>query len=337
MDRTCYIARSHGWLRAKLFEHAALPDGVRMVEERDDADLIVYLDPPWPDRTAPDRLRGFSPRQLARTLVYSQSDTPVAWAPGMYASLERRSEAESGPFSGGFYVVQHLRQKGGLSEHLQEARSRSPDLLWSFMGTTENAPVRQRLLEIDDPDAVVEDTERFSTTLRWAWDSVHREEAQATFRRYATTLGRSKFIVCPRGRGASSIRIFEALEMGRCPVIVADGWLRPPFVDWDACSITVPERSAHEIPRILRAREPEAIELGKNARDVWERFFSPEKQLATLVLGCFQINDRINLGARVDVAARAVLGPATARYIGARAWRRWFRTREQMRARLRAS
>jgi hypothetical protein len=46
---------------------------------------------------------------------------------------------------------------------------------------------------------------------------------------HSNLLERSKFILCPRGFGASCIGIFEAMSFGRVPVIIRD-----------ACSIAFP-------------------------------------------------------------------------------------------------
>jgi hypothetical protein len=320
MEKTVYVAASHRWLHSKLFERAPqAPRGIRFVTCREDAELIVYLDPPWPDKEAPDNIRKFAAGELLRTFVFSQSDRPLPWAPGMYASLRRpRGRSTAAAFTGGFYVAHHHREPGGLGDHLNTARDVTPDLLWSFVGTAGNASVRGEVLRLRDSRALVRDTKRFSDTLRWAWDSTHRDEAQIAFRDYATTLGRSKFVLCPRGRGPSSIRLFEALEVGRCPVIISDDWLPAPFVDWESCSVRVAENLVDQIPRILRDREDEADDLGKQGRIVWENFFSPETQLSTLVLACVDINERITTGTRLVVPLKALFDVTTLRRLGSR-------------------
>jgi hypothetical protein len=215
--------------------------------------------------------------------------------------------------AGGFYVAHHHREPGGLGDDLEAARGTDPDLLWSFVGTIENHPLRQQILRLHDSRALVRDTKRFSDTVRWAWMSTHREEGRRAFADYASTLARSKFVICPRGRGASTIRLFEALQVGRCPVIISDDWLPPPFVEWSSCSLRVGESSVGKIPAILRRREHEADELGKRARLVWEQFFSPEQQLATLARACVEMSERISIATRYLVAARALADPSTAR------------------------
>lgn len=305
-----FVANSHTWLHRNLVEIAVLDAGVaRIVGSRRSADVIIYLDPPWPDPDAPDRLRSFRPRDLLRTYVYSQSDVPIPWAPGMYTNLT--SSRASAGFAGGFYVTHHHREPGGLADHLEAARNVETDLLWSFVGTASNDPVRRRLFEIQDPDGLVQDTQRFSDTVRWGWQSTHRAEAREAFSHYATTLGRSAFVLCPRGRGASSIRLFESLQIGRCPVVISDEWLPPPFVDWSACSIRVPESRVRDLPEILRERELDARALGREARRAWERYFSPERQLRTLVEFCLAAN--VTPLDRLSAIGASLLGPNSTR------------------------
>jgi hypothetical protein len=111
----------------------------------------------------------------------------------------------------------------------------------------------------------------------------------AIFARYAESTARSRFVICPRGLGPSSIRIFEAMRMGRCPVIVSDDWTPPSFVDWNACSIRVAESAVRDLPAILREREADAASLGAAARAAWERLYSPSAMLVTLVESCVEV------------------------------------------------
>lgn len=311
MSDEIYLANSHRWLYDALTEVADLDlDDVRLGDDRRAADVIVYLEPPWPDDEAPDRIRTFRPRDVSRTFVFSQGDEPVAWAPGMYCSLP--SSRSGGACVGGFYVPHHHRVAGGIGDDLEAVRARAPDLLWSFMGTVENHPIRQKLLGLDDPDGVVTDTRRFSQVVRWGWDSAHREEGRRAFQEYSSMLGRVSFVLCPRGRGAGSIRFFEALQVGRCPVVISDDWLAPPFVDWDTCSIRIPESSVEELPKILRQRAGDADALGRAARRVWEEFFSPEKQLQTLVRAAAAAD--VSIVGRWVLAGRALAGRAASRH-----------------------
>lgn len=318
MGGSVYLANSHGWLYSKLTEHAVLDDVTSMTEGRRGADVIIYPLPPWPDPEARDRLTRFHWRDLRRVYVFSQHDHAQPWAPGMYASLPR-SRARRG-FTGGFYVAHHHREPGGLQAHLEAARELEPRMLWSFMGTFSNAAIRQRLAELDDSEGRAIDTQHFSDVVRWHLHDTHRAEGRKAFASYAELLGRSWFVLCPRGYGSSSIRLFEALQVGRCPVIISDEWLPPPFVDWASCAIRVPEGCIEDIPAILRERQHEAAQLGLEARSVWERFFAPEHQLRTIIRSALARD--ISLMERARGAGSWLVDPATHRQAGLHAMRR---------------
>jgi hypothetical protein len=317
MSADVYLAHSYSWVHGRLTDDPVLDEGVAsLVDSSRAADLIVFPQPPRPDPDARDTLRSLGPRELLRTFVYSQLDDPFPWAPGIYVSLP--AARSSNAYAGGFYVVHHHGGSSGLSEELDAAQAIDPDLLWSFMGTVSSHPVRRRLAAVGDERGLVEDTQAWSDRVRWGWESKYRSEGEAAFRRYASTVARSAFVVCPRGRGASSIRLFEAMQAGRCPVIVSDEWLPPPFVDWETCSIRVAERRISELPAIVREREGDAGPLGRRARRAWEEYFAPERQLATLISACLEIAEASP--SRPGVLASAVLRANTARR-GARAIR----------------
>ena len=52
-------------------------------------------------------------------------------------------------------------------------------------------------------------------------------------------------MICPRGWGSSSIRLFEVMEMGRVPVIISDAWVNeaPKWADF---SVRVSEADVFE-------------------------------------------------------------------------------------------
>jgi Exostosin family len=228
----------------------------------------------------------------------------------MYASL-RASKTRKGLF-GGFYVASNHRGNDMLSDALDTARNTKPDLLWSFVGTFSNDPVRTVLGLVEDPEAVIRDTQRFSDEIRWNHDFSDPVRLQA-HRSYAEMLGRSLFVACPRGRGASSIRLFEAMQAGRCPVVISDEWMPPPFVDWSTCSIRIAEKDVGRLPQILRSHRGQAAGLGEAARCAWDEHFSPARQLATLTRTAFLTEASLSSDERFALGASAILGQESAR------------------------
>lgn len=310
MSQNVYLANSYPWLARRLLAGPSPDPGVAvMVDSRADADVIIYPSHDLSEAGASDHLRDFSLRELLRTCVFSQLDEPFPWAPGMYASMPA-GYAKPG-LVGGFYVVQQHHEEGGIVADLEAARGLEVNLLWSFVGTISNHPVRGRLRELGDDASLVRDTQTWSDKIRWKWRGEHHREARRAFTSFAETMGHSAFVLCPRGRGPGSIRLFEALQVGRVPVIVSDEWLPTPFVDWESCSIRVAERDIEHLPCLLRERKPEAGEMGRRARLEWERHFAPERQLSTLVAGC--LHAAAAARNRPLVAARAAFRPQSLR------------------------
>jgi hypothetical protein len=114
-------------------------------------------------------------------------------------------------------------------------------------------------------------------------------------RRYAELTKATKFVLCPRGVSASSVRLFETMRMGRVPVILSDGWIPPVGPRWDEFSLRVPERDFTQLPALLERFEPEAVTMGGLARKEWERWFSEEVVFHQLVELCLDIRAKRKL------------------------------------------
>src|SRR4051812_12643357 len=113
MTNTAYVLNSHGWLFEQLRAPAAGGSEFAWAPSPDEADVVVYLVPEWPDKDAPETFAKIPVRSWwSRLYLFSTNDAPVAWAPGVFASLERRV-ARKGGFRGGFYIPHHHREPGG--------------------------------------------------------------------------------------------------------------------------------------------------------------------------------------------------------------------------------
>jgi hypothetical protein len=88
---------------------------------------------------------------------------------------------------------------------------------------------------------------------------------------------RSKFALCPRGNGASSIRVFEMMEAGIAPVLISDEWTPPLGPRWEDFALFVPESEIGDLFRIVKAHEGEYVERGRLARRAYEEFFAPDR------------------------------------------------------------
>ena len=143
-----------------------------------------------------------------------------------------------------------------------------PDLLFSFIGSP-SSRCRRALFELRHPDAVIEEVRRFTFYDPGSPDFERRRQ------RFRSVMGRSRFVLCPRGRGTSSIRLYEALAHGRVPVIISDGWVAPDGPDWESFSIRWPERDAEGLVGMLEDRDADWPQLSRAARSAYEEFFAP--------------------------------------------------------------
>lgn len=160
--------------------------------------------------------------------------------------------------------------------------------LYSFRGNAQASPVRRALTKMKHTRGYFEDTS--DTGLGGQKFQEEQGGNKDTFvRQYVELAKHSKFVLCPRGTGPSSLRLYETMLMGRPPVIISDAWTPPEGPNWDKCSIQVPESQICRIPSLLEKHEHEASEMGREARSVWENWFSPESSFHRMVEWCLDI------------------------------------------------
>ncbi|WP_269524760.1 exostosin domain-containing protein [Coraliomargarita parva] len=148
--------------------------------------------------------------------------------------------------------------------------------LFSFDGSTRTNPIRGTIMTLEEPDALLIDR---GQSKAWKMTPTELEPYQRAF---VEGMLASHFILCPRGIGPASFRLFEAMQLARPPVIIADNWVPIDGIDWDACSIRIAEADIAKLPDILRSRVSDAEALGLRARQVWEAHFAPEVALQRL-------------------------------------------------------
>lgn len=223
--------------------------------ERADAllfvDLQQYPGDPFPRALRQHELVRAYPEKV---FVYDERDLAFFTFPGVYVApaprLARRRAVLGGPYP--------------WLPNAPAVAAAEPDLLFSFRGSRTH-PVRAELLALEHDRGLVEDASGVDFfPLGGAAPDERLQHARVAYRELIV---RSKFVLCPRGHGPSSFRVYEALAAERVPVIVSDDWLPPPRVDWDRCAVRVAERDVHAIPRLLEQREADWPELVAGGRD----------------------------------------------------------------------
>lgn len=289
--RAC-VLNSNRWLHEKLTASARLDPEFTIVAHPSDADLVLYPVPLWTDSEAPQRRAVVRLCLSRRFFQFSQNDVPDVWTPGVYTSLGADSAFPESSRAAPYLWPNSF--DAFLADRLDPRPDDDPQLLWSFVGSVSTRPaLRGAICDLVDQRGMTRNTDEFNDTLRWSSDET-RERAMLSF---FSIMRDSKFVVCPRGIGVSSVRLFETMRMGRVPIVVSDRWVPPPFVDWASCVLRVAERDVGRIPQCAAQQEERSAEMGAAARAEWERFYAPDRLLNTLLLSCETIAPEARTGA----------------------------------------
>ncbi|MES1185308.1 MAG: exostosin family protein [Myxococcales bacterium] len=213
-----------------------------------------------------------------KCFVYNSSDNPVAHLPGLYASIDKKR-----------YDPSRTRSAHYLSTHIirPEAKTKpiaDRSLLFSFSGAAKNASVREQLMLLRHPRGRCLDTSAIATTV-WYDDAKKKTFVDE----YASLLADTKFALCPRGRGASSMRLFEAMRVGCVPVVLSDAWVPPLGPNWSEFSVIVPEQDCVTLPHMLEQLESTAEAKSVLAHRAWLDWFSDEVTFHRLVEWCLDL------------------------------------------------
>jgi hypothetical protein len=239
-------------------------DNAKTIEE---ADIVLYLENGYVGlMDLPGLLRLVRAAPSAMHLIFSESDWPFPVLPGAYPSLSKPC-----PWGHGWSFLP--RFIGGKTMSMDT----DPTFLFSFLGRIATHPVRKKIRSLDSA----------STPCLDVADGPKRFPCFDYSKTYAQLLERSSFILCPRGFGASSIRIFEAMSFGRVPVIISDAWQPPPGIPWQEFSVVILGRDVLSIPLVLEKLESKARPMGQLAQQVFDAHFAPsvflDRLLAALV------------------------------------------------------
>lgn len=90
-------------------------------------------------------------------------------------------------------------------------------------------------------------------------------------------LSTSIFTLCPRGYGATSFRICEALQYGSIPVYISDKFIFPHNLDFTKFGVVIQSKDVKQTERILNEMPKEEIESKQAAiKSVYENYFTFE-------------------------------------------------------------
>lgn len=243
----------------------------------DPAEAEIILAPIAPSGYGPcfEKLRrsAIYRRHADKLVVYSPQDNQFPALRGLFPSVGGRWVRSRWALPA-HYISSHIHQFKFRPEEMA-----GKDLLFSFVGSSRTHPIREQIVQWREPRGVVVDASARTDEAYW-WEKKNREQLVAGYREITL---RSQFVLCPRGVSASSIRLFEAMEAGAIPVIVADDLQLPLGPRWEEFSLRVPERDVATIPQLLERWEHRAAAMGAAARDAWEMYFSPGATVGSMI------------------------------------------------------
>ena len=237
-----------------------------LCDDPEEADVVLFTECHQLDW----RLRGIreSPirqRYGSKCFVYDERDRPWCALPGVYMSMPKSRFLAKYQRAWGYWTIS------------TRPLSADPDLLFSFVASRSH-PSRAALFDLSHPRAVVEEAP--SGFVFYDKDSQDFALRKA---RFADVTGRSKFVLCPRGHGTSSIRLYETMAAGRVPVILSDDWMPPAGPDWGRFSIRWPENDVDGLVEHLERSEDQAPMMGSAAAAAFSEWFAEDVGFHNLV------------------------------------------------------
>ncbi len=234
------------------------------VDSAEEADAILFVEDAQFDDYLYKRLRKHPLVQQypEKVFMYNEVDKPWSVLPGLYCCMPSRfyQASKQVPFP---YLLTP-------NEFIKDVHTWEVERRWlfSFVGSASHR-CRRDVVALADKSKGVQDTSDFNV-----WDCTDDIKA-AQGMNFAQTMAESHYMLCPRGIGPSSFRLFETMEAARAPVIISNQWVPTPHIDWDF-AIRVDESDIANIPTLLRSMTDEAEDRGKAARQAWESAYRRE-------------------------------------------------------------
>ena len=136
--------------------------------------------------------------------------------------------------------------------------TRKKDIWYCFIGWDStsliNSNLRNNIFKTNHPKNTVIKRRKywhFVCKRNWWGGNLSETQRRKEKTEYLDILARSRFSLCPRGTGASTIRFWESLKAGAIPVLLSDAMRLPSGADWDQCIIRMCEDEAKKIPETL--------------------------------------------------------------------------------------
>jgi hypothetical protein len=245
-----------------------------LTDDPQSADLILFLGNPTrqPNLLLNHPLYREFP---AKSAIFSEDDEYLPLLPGVYCSPRSDQHTRAGRVVAWSYVSANSRFSNPF---IATESPTQKSLLFSFQGGSTSL-LRKRMyrLKFNRAAVLIEDSSAYE---HWNPDGTEREQRQ---RAYAATIAASHFVLCPRGAGSGSFRLFEVMKAGVAPVLISDAYVLPPDVPWETFLLRIPEKEIRRLPQLLEPHLRTSAERGRLARQAWLDYFAPEREFDSIV------------------------------------------------------
>jgi hypothetical protein len=257
LDRALELQRKDANQRHQLTSDPAMADAIVFIENTQFDDILFKRLTSHP----------LVLRYPEKVYMYNEMDRAWPVLPGLYCSLTARLASYSDHVAFPYLDVSNT----GIETIFHSDTEQK--WLFSFVGSRSHA-LRKKIFKLQTPNSCIIDTSEFCT-----WDP--KQTSKFSYQKlYTDTIAQSKFVLCPRGIGPASLRLYETIEAGRVPVIISDSWVPPPQIDW-RFAVRIPEWDIASIPSQLAALENEWQDRSVAARLAWESAYSPDHMFDT--------------------------------------------------------
>ena len=247
-----------------------------LVESYSDADIILVTDIHHKNSylsilSIPEHRKYYN-----KILCYSEMDFPPDAIPGIYSSCSKKNN----PVNRGAAYYFHMKN---MELKFQESDfylsiDNNRKYLVSYLGRGCNK-LRKNILSFSDSfgscQAIIKDTSQSFPVFQGGKDRISRLGEERKM--YLDTLSDSKFVLCPKGAGLSSMRLYESMRFGSVPVIISDDLKLPHGIEWSKMSIILKEKCITDLPSLLCEQERNFPRMSESVKNAFYEYFNEEK------------------------------------------------------------
>lgn len=197
----------------------------RFVDEPEEANIILVVDISNENLFENLRKNKIWRKYPNKSFGIYEGDCAPIFLHGLYSDA-RKSTFNFNRFLGLDYHMHQICFPNPVPDY-RDVHISKKDLLYSFAGRVSHK-LRKKLLSSPYPQDQVQ---LIDTSVYNHFDS--EGQLRSSFQQsYWELAFRSKYVLCPKGAAASSVRLFEMMEAGIAPVIISDDWIPPCGPNW---------------------------------------------------------------------------------------------------------